>query len=685
MSDPAGTTRDYEMARTTTRGRHSIGVAFSQITCRCGAKRVRGVACPDCARGADWFEVDVDVQRRVRIATACLKALEAAATPDTGMARPQHPAERLDHFGELAGLPTAFLETLQRLSEPGHDNPDDLVEICSTALHLARTLSLRDRHRPWIRTDDTAQMAAEALLDMMRAYLAAFAAPTPLSAQSYAVTAQQALDTAAAQVGELNQLRQRWESIAEGDDLGLWMAEALADAAQERQTTGFVELDLAGRELYRDITGRMPGEGAGLGLLVSDLFAQYVGDEEAFKKAIATADQFLSSRTHDFHEAIARPTVAEELRNGFLQLADQLQATNSAIAAALNDRQAVRAALALMHTIFEGPARRMVALLLELAGKRRFEQYLPADGAQTISAAQDVPAIRATVYGFDRALRIAQAHHSYEVVGDSLILRQKRAGEPEGVIVYISLNDLLDRALAAIECVTALALAIQVHASEAGVDLMGPEVLEAWGAGSQQQGTALLCAAGYDQVEFDGADVSMSGPPMTGEAAVAVSLALPDEQIATVVLHTDGVRTHYQIDIGLLRGLSTIPEGLQKELHAQRILKEVLINGEPSWPEPSMQQWVAGRAVQIMQSESSPREEFPRIMREMRQLLNFTIEQSLPIAQEIRDLVRYLRLTFEGRISELDVSVFDRLGQYARDDTRTNLPFALNASGLVHP
>jgi hypothetical protein len=661
-------------------GRQSISVTFSQIKCRCGAMRVRAVACPDCGRGADWFEVDVENQRRGRVVGTCLEALELAAAAEPDVAGLERPVEHLGQFLELAEMPSRFVDAMQSLEKAGQGSPAELVEACAAAGRLARRLSLSPRRRPWIRTDDVAQSAADALLDMMRKFLEAFAAPTPLLAQSNAETARQSLNSVVVRVEELNRLRERWESIEEADDVGDWMAEALADAADARGTTGFIDLELAGRGLYREITGRMPGEGAGLGLLMSDLFAQYVGDENAFKDAIAAADQFMATVAPKLNDAIARPTVADEMRNGFVQLADQVQLTNAAIAAALNDRQAVRSALNLMHTVFEGPARRMVALMLDLAGVGRFEEYLPADGARTIREARGLPAIGPTVYGFDAALRIAQAHQSYEFKEDHLILRMRKKGAPEGQVVRISLDDLLDRALASIECVNALALVIQVHASEQGLDLIGEETLAALGVGPPQYGAALLRAAGYDEIEFDGPRVSLSGPKLTGAAVIAISLALPDDQVATVSLETEGSLTEYEIDIALMRENSSIPEGLDKEFHMQRTLSRVLVNGESGWSAPSMQRWVVRRALLIAQSKDSGRDDFVQIMREMRQLLNFATEQSLPVAGEIRGLMRLLRLSFEGRTSELDSSVFDRLGGFLADDIPVVLPFEFDSN-----
>lgn len=658
-------------------GRHAIGVAFSQIKCRCGAMRIRAVPCPDCGRGAERFEVDVENQRRGRVVGSCREALETALAAEAGSAV-NRPLEHLDHFLALAQLPSQFLGAMQSLANAGQGNPDDLVEVCTTAGQLARRLSSTSRRRPWIRTDDVAQSAAQALVDMMRKFLDAFAAPTPVLAQSHAVTAQQAMNLAVVQVGELDRLRQRWESIEVAGDVGDWMEEVLADAADARGIRGLVDLDLAGRELYREITGRMPGEGAGLALLMSDLFAQYVGDENAFKAAVAAADQFLTPIAPRMVEAVARPVVADEMRNGFLQLADQIQLTNAALATALNDRQSVRSVLDLMHTVFEGPARRMVALLLDLSGVGRFEEYLPADGAQTIRVARDHPELGQTVYGFDAALRIAQAHQSYEFKEDHLVLRMRKKGAPEGQTIRVSLDDLLDHALASIECVNALALVIQVHASEVGLDLMGADTLAALGVGPPQYGAALLRAAGYDQIEFDGSRVTLSGPQLTGEAAIAISLALPDDQVAWVSLETDGQATEYEIDVALMRELSSIPEGFDKEIHMQRTLTRVLVNGERSWPAPSMQRWVVGRALMIVQSKRSLRDDFAPTMREMRQLLSFATEQSLPVAEEIRGLMRYLRLSNEGRISELDSSVFDRLGGFVADDIQANLPFEFN-------
>ena len=146
------------MTKKTKNGRHAIGVTFSQIKCRCGAMRIRAVPCPDCGRGADRFEVDIDNQRRGRVVGRCLEALElaAAAEPDAELERP---VEHVEQFLELAELPSRFFDAMQSLEKAGRGNPDDLVEACMAAGRLARRLSLSPRRRPWIQTDDVAQSA----------------------------------------------------------------------------------------------------------------------------------------------------------------------------------------------------------------------------------------------------------------------------------------------------------------------------------------------------------------------------------------------------------------------------------------------------------------------------------------------------------------------------------------------
>jgi hypothetical protein len=62
-----------------------------------------------------------------------------------------------------------------------------------------------------------------------------------------------------------------------------------------------------------------------------------------------------------------------------------------------------------------------------------------------------------------------------------------------------------------------------------------------------------------------------------------------------------------------------------------------------------------------------------------RQLLDFAAAESLAVADKIRGLMRYLRLSYEGRLSELDSSVFDRLGRFVADDMSADLPFKFDS------
>lgn len=668
------------MTKRRAEGRHAVEISFALVKCDCGAPRVRGVACPDCGRGAAWFEVDVESQRRTRVAARCLAALEDSrlAAQEDSTAPPN--GDHLQQFAVLGALPSSFLEALEALERPGQGSVDDLAEACVAIGSIAQSTSAMPRLRPWIRTDNVAQSSASAMVEMARLFLEAFSAPTPLLAQQRARAAQTSLDEVTLLVAELNSLRSRWERIDDGDAIGDWITEALADAGEARGITDFVSLDAAGRDLYRDIAGRKPGDGAGLGLLISDVFSQYVGDEVAFHQAIAATDQFLVRHDAAFTNALSRPTVVDELRNGFLLMADQAQLTNAAIAAALNDRQAVRAAVDLMHTVFEGPGRRMVALLLDLDSAVRFEETLPADGASTIQKARARADLSAVTYGFDAALRIAEAHQSYEIHTDYLALRMRKKGAREGQVVHVSLDELLDRVLASVECLNAVALAIQVRALDHDVDLAGTEVPAALGLGPTQFGAALLKASGYES-EFDGHHVRLTGPKLTAAAVTLIALSLPDELVTTVDLTTPTGPIQYEINVGMVRESSAMEEGLTKEIHFQRVLSHVKVDGALGWPASSMERWVVGRAMQTLQARDSLRAEFGTIMRELRQLVNFASSEQLVVAEEVRALMRYLRLTYEGRRSELDHQVFDRLAAFLPDGGPADLPFEYQPTG----
>lgn len=666
--------RRQPMARRRAEGRHAVEISFASVECGCGASRVRGVACPDCGRGAAWFEVDVESQRRTRIAVRCIAALD-----DSQLATSRDPIEpfsgdHLAQFAVLAALPSNFLEALEALDRPGQGSVDDLVQACVAIGGAAQSAAAMPRLRPWIRTDHVAKSSASAMVEMARLFLEAFSAPTPIVAQQSARAAQASLDEVTLLVAELNSLRTRWERIDDADAVGDWITEALADAGEVRGITDFVSLDAAGRDLYRDVAGRNPGDGAGLGLLVSDVFSQYVGDEVAFHQAIAAADQFLVRHDAAFVSALSRPIVVDELRNGFLLMADQAQLTNAAIAAALNDRQAVRAAVDLLHTVFEGPGRRMVALLLDLDSTVRFEETLPADGASTIQKARERADLMAVTYGFDAALRIAKAHQSYEIHADHLALRMRQRGTREGQVVRITLDELLDRVLASVECLNAVALAIQVRALEHDVDLVGSEALAALGLGPSQLGAALLKSSGYES-EFSGGHVRLIGPKLTASAVTLIALSLPDELVTTIDLTTPTGRIHYELNVGMVRESSAMEEGLSKEIHFQRLLSHVKIDGALAWPASSMERWVVGRAMQTLQGRDALRAEFGAIMRELRQLVNFSHSEHLAVAEEVRALMRYLRLTYEGRQFELDHHVFDRLAAYLPDEDPADLPF----------
>lgn len=644
-------------------GRYPVTLAFALIECSCGIERVRGVACPDCGAGANWFETDVEWQRRHRMMKRALAILDG---PSPGQATPQD--DDIDYprlFADVADLTPRFFRELQGMAERENDDATAMVRVCRDAMGLSAMLRERMPRRPWVLTADTAATATASLLRVMREFLRAFGARTPLEAQRLAAAAQEQLDAVVGPVSEFNNLHDRWELISEADDVAEWLSFSLRDAGEEAGTANIAELDAVGRRAYADITGRTPVHGVGVALVMQQLNAKLMGDESKFNGALRAADQVIERNRERFEQILQRPEVVAEMRTGMLQLGDQVAEMNAVVAATANERQTVRAVVALMHTMFEGPGRRFAGLFLEVVGKGRFESRLAEDGAGTVHTAQEDRRLKHVFYGLNRALRIAHAHQSYVIHDDYLMLRHRDPGGQGERFTRLPLAQVLDHFLAGAECLNALSLAVQAAALEVDVELVGPEVLEAMGAGPEAVMAFMLADYGYENVVVDDREaypqLGLVGSSLSTYAVATITRTFPDCDVVSIDLERPEGTQHWTVNAKAYRLNAAMDEGIEKEMNLQEVLSSVTLDGTRLWDAQAVQTWVAGRACEALQAQSLS-DAYPTVMREMRALVRFSVAHGFDeLAAALKGIMGFLRHQTEGAVG--DPGVFDELAR----------------------
>lgn len=550
----------------------------------------------------------------------------------------------------IASILPRFFAGLEAAGRTTTDDVGDLVEVCEEVVAIREQLRASPPMRPWILTARTVSTAVDQLLQVMWKFVSALGARTPIEAQRKAEDAQRTLDNSLPAITELGRLLGRWSEVSDAVDMSNLLAATANDVFVELEADGLVELDTAGRQEYARVTGREPAVGTGAILLTSKLSISVLGDEDRFNKAIARADSLLQSGRQAFQDALSRPEVLRELRNAWMQMADQFAAANGAAADAVNQRQTIRSTLAAVHALFEGPGRRFGLLFLELVGKGAFEAGLTEDGAGRLALIQQDRRLRHIFYGFDKGLRIAHAHQTFLIEGGNLVLREQGGQERS-----VSAGQLLDHLLAGLESLTAVGSALLVAANEIGVELVGLDYVDALGLSNQDVAGMLLGFAGATDVcllESDaGPVVELTCPELRlGHIAVLEQLFPAVSRVRVSVRRSDrSDREDWSVDLSLLRAYRVVDDGLGKEIAFIEAMARMTRDGEPAMTDAMIRHWIAGQAFVAAGNG------YPAGMRDLRLLLGMTGEHAWPdLATAVRQVMRYLRVAAtEGLAADL--------------------------------
>jgi hypothetical protein len=452
----------------TTRPRaNRIGLSWNQIECRrCHDRRVVGVPCPTCGASPDPREVDPKLQRRQRVAREALAILDrqsdgqAASRVDVGQRSPE------ESFGPLVEWLELFVPTLNAAIQDPSGAPRLLELITNLVDHRAQlggSRWLRPRLPLW-RTADT----LIGLLDQVaRCYLTACLDPLPRRAKAAAEEGQRAMAAAADEEDRLDQRLQRWQRISASDEPGDIIAALAIEAYRQAGTTDLLVLEQDGARDFEQLFGATCPSGMGLLLRMMSLQAEVVLDEERFRRIARDAYEVFVCRPDRLLRLAQDPTLVDDIHDAARRGYDAVVTAQAVLAAARDDRRAIRAVLALAHELLEGPGKRYVAALLAVAGQRGYQAVRRQDAGALLQQASQQSSLVPLLDGLDIALRDAKAHEDYLIEGDELILTDHGARRPNTPAIPGLV--LLDRVLTALETLQALFFALT--AAAAGIDI----------------------------------------------------------------------------------------------------------------------------------------------------------------------------------------------------------------------
>jgi hypothetical protein len=516
--------------------RFGMSLRFATRKCVCGGIRIAGQLCPDCGARPRPAEVDLELQRRQRVAAA----YRARSAELEGL-----PGSLLDLTTRAAGVVSPFLRALSNLSESLTDDPSELLRAGRVLDQLLADSSL-PQLRPWRRAGRVVHHAVEELHGSLNRFVDAFSADTLLSAQAIQADAQARLDAAAAMADDLALAIRDVDQIlnAPAGRVLEALASRVRDLLLAEEPRSILDVDHAWKERVRAIVG--PDEplegGVGLAVLWSTAFAEVLFDYDEYLMAASGTYELLRS---DGFEALTMDTgwLANQER-AVQVIVDAGVALDAVLAAARHDAAAVRAMLAFAQDLAEGPAKHVLATLLTIVKRKSYETYMGCKLGVLMDAASKSSELGPLVSGMNPVLRNASAHLDFDVQDDCIVL------SPGSDQVVLTADEFADVLLELAQVVHALSTAVQLRLLQRG--LVASHGVPA-GLDPTDLVTVLLASAGLREVRVDikGATLTIVGAgelvaPMTSVAALSPALPPEVDQVrlewVSDVVHTLEVR-----------------------------------------------------------------------------------------------------------------------------------------------
>lgn len=586
---------------------------------------------------------DAALQRRQRLSRRVVEALK----PATINANTYEDITVPEAFDKLAGATGPFLRALQRFTSSTTDTGDGVVAAAEEVAALRDQLAQAPTLRPWLFARNEAARVAAGLARTLSTFALATSAPTPKQAEVLNVQAQRELDELGEIAGSVGDLFERWNTVSDGGTVAEFLEATASDLYITLGAGTLEDIDAAASVELAKILGRQPSAGQGMVFMHHDLWVTTLGDREKFHEAIANFDRLVERQSTKFDNLLSRPGVVDELQDGVLQLADQVQQTIVTIERATSDRQQMRATIQLMHAMFEGPGRRFAGAALELVGKGTFENLLDDDGAHVVELTQQDRHTRKSFYGFEKSFRVAYAHQNYTRTSTGITV--SRRGRPDDVWTD---DEVLDSLIAAMECTVALALVLSMRAQDRGVALEPPAALGALGLDDISMLTMSLCWVGCTDVRVEVGDeptVQFTADRLTTMMRVLISRTFPNAPRARVeVTGTAGRIDVWDLDLACFRDISAATDEVTEQAHLVTALWRSTKNGQPVLPKEGLVHWAASRTTALLQVENP---EASTALRELTQLVRFARAIEEPeLENAIRKVKSFYRLALAGNL-----------------------------------
>ncbi|MDN3905782.1 hypothetical protein [Arthrobacter sp. YD2] len=442
-------------------------LGYSKIQCaRCGdPSRIYGVPCPTCGAPPGPSEVNSLVVSRKKLASACLKILEtrAARVPMDGFYKA--------YRREFSEVESVFSGTLKAL-EAAAQSPPAQQSIHSLKSQLKKLAETRDRldsyeeRRPHIAQLSMLRRTMHHTEQMTRAYLQAFAAPTPWEAKALGSTAQTHIDAAAAVMADATLHNRAVELMASATELNQTFPSVLSALEVLHPGQTLTELESKGQSRYLQVSGGSATAGTGLSYLIFQLLADAHLSPERFSRVIRGTTTLLAARHQVLADHLAKDNVVRDLHAAKQRALEGHAQANLMLSMDLDDEAVFRQMLKLYWVMFEEVGIPIMATMLKISGvDRSYDSLMTDDAGELARRIASNKSLNPLFYGLNKNFRNAASHgHTFRLERDLAVFELRTFTEKIPVEVVI------DACFSLMESVYGIQLALDTEISKLGVE-----------------------------------------------------------------------------------------------------------------------------------------------------------------------------------------------------------------------
>ncbi|GHH81607.1 hypothetical protein GCM10018781_64620 [Kitasatospora indigofera] len=633
---------------------------------------MRSLACPDCGRRPEPWEVDHRRQARVKAVQNALRLLDippASASP--GDAPSSVPSGVLR---EVPGWLDDFLAAARCVAKGSPGCEDLLAESVVSLTRLRDHTAGAIRRRPQLAQVDLACQAVDSMEQILRTLLEALSSPSPLAAQTCAVAAQRRLDV-----------------LAELTEEAAWMsrtalkfdgAESVEDVVNVLFAQGFefygasdlYGLNAAGLEELEGVLGaRAPGA-SGLMFALHGVFARTMFDRRRFNDLVGQAHALLTAHADGVLALVADSVFEDDLRAGLLEVFDSCTQISMVLRQSHIPRHAGRALLDVAASLLEGPGRVLASMIMLASGRksRPYAKLRHDDATAIVRAAQQDPELADLFQGLDCDLRNAQAHASARYEDDRLVMDLRSTSRA------IPWDEVLDGTLQAQEALLAWQVALTAMLAGHGISGYGTlDLHQLCGFAGQRRMIAILLEGmgcrdvlvtpGPSHWQIDAGTAARSGPIFLGGLVTAMLRFLPGtaDTLSLTVRLPDGPHS-LGGPLEPWRDFTSHPSDSNE--YVTGMIRASLMwthNGKPYLPGDVLRRWAAQQALEAADRPLPAR---VRRMRELKALA--AVAEDAPLHGALAAAIRAVRL---GQPDKADQVFFDNLKTWRNTPVQLDL------------